>query len=66
MITAVLERRVAKIEAEIRSLKSTMLKTRSSRYSLPTGKRLLAAVHNAERDVASGRILRGNLRELAK
>lgn len=57
MTNAILEKRVAKLEAEIRSLKSAVL---------PTGKRLLAAVNQAKRDIVAGRVLRGNLRELAR
>ena len=57
MTNAVLEKRVARLEAEVRSLKSSVL---------PTGKRLLVAIRESEEDVRRGRVYRGDLRKLLK
>jgi predicted transcriptional regulator len=65
MTNAVLEKRVAKLESEVRSLRAFVPKL-AKRYALPTGKRLLAAVREGERDVKAGRVFRGNLRDLVK
>jgi hypothetical protein len=66
MTTAVLEQRISKLEDDLRSLLLAAPKLVGAHNSLPTGKRLRAAVKLAERDIAHGKVSGGNLRDLAR